>query len=173
MTKYQYQLIHLHDAEVTDVIQYWQDLLDRDVLKYRIPEVLHPTLSTVQDMLRRMHNSCFVAVDENRKIVGECMLDNFQGLCAMVHFSIHPHCYGRKGVQIAVESSKQLFKLRRDNSKIPYVQTLLGVTPVSNKLATRFIQKVGFKKVHTLRNAFWLAYNKSYDDGLVTVLESN
>ena len=169
---YKYILVPIYSVEPEKVEEYWRDVKDNGLLKYRLPDVLNPTVKSAMDMVVRMYRSCFAVLSSEKKMVGECTLENFQGQCAMVHFSMHPSQRG-KAVQVAKEAAEQLFLLKRSTDPdVPYVSSLIGLTPVSNKLAVRFIKAVGYKPIAVLKKAYWLSYKNAFDDGLMTILEA-
>lgn len=137
-----------------DVVQtYWQTLHMHDTLKYRLCDVNNPTWSDVKDMIIRMGQSMYVIYDSERKeIISEFMLENFTGHSAQVHFSMHPANTTPYSLRVAREATDDILNLwtRDADRKVPYLQSIYGLTPVTNRAACIFVQKVGFRKLGVL-----------------------
>lgn len=74
----------------------------------------------------------------NGELVAFAMLDNFSGESAYFH-----HCHFRAGWRFTDETAAAaLGWIKRS---IPEISTLIGITPVGNKLAVRFAKRNGFK----------------------------
>lgn len=165
-----YRLVNLGFLDYVRVVQYWQDIVDADLLKYRLPEVENPSMLDVGGMLKRNGNQSFYVVDEDDNILLESMLTNTQGLIAHIHFSLHPSCNGKKGVEVAMEGLAQYFDL--DNTKYEghKLRCLVGMTPVSNRLAVAFAKRVGFKKVDIIEDVFYNVEKNSFVGAFVSKL---
>lgn len=154
------------------VRRYWSDLIAADLIKYRMPQAEKPALENVQKMLGQKSARCFACVDMlERRVCGETMLTDIAALSARVHFSVHPDYRGQNALSMAREGAEQLFRVYLHQGR-GYLKTLIGCTPVTNKLACRFIQKVGYKPKCVLTNVYFLAYaGGKVVDGLITQLE--
>ncbi len=152
-------------------MQYWLSLKMHDLLKYRLCEIHEPDWPDIISMYNQKGMAFFSVIDKNtNRMVAECALEHFVGLSAMIHYSIHPEYHGKQAITLAKESIQQLFSFRRqDNS--PWVSTLIGLTPESNRLAVRHIQKIGFKIQCTIPKAFYLAYLDKIDNGILSICE--
>lgn len=113
----------------------------------------------------------FIYDDPNGFPVGHVHLTNVVGYCAMGHFCILRD-YHKYSIEIAKDSIEGVFSLKRTDGS-PFLLNILGITPVSNKAAINFIQKIGFKPLCTLRKACMMFYKNKYEDGLLTRLENN
>jgi len=96
------------------------------------------------------HSLFFIVYDVKTKdVYGECTLNGFMGKTAQIHFSVMPEFF-RQSIEITRIVLTLLFGLVDANDDKPAVTTLIGVTPETNRLAIKFIQKVGFKHVITI-----------------------
>lgn len=139
------------------VRKYWQDLIDSDLLKYRIPNLDQPGMVDVYKMLNSKRVRCFLCWDQlESKVCGDCMLTDFNGLSAQVHFSIHPDYKGKESYKIGKAGARYLFSAMKDGK--PTLTTLIGALPVVNRLAIKWTEKVGFTYKTTLTNAFKCSY---------------
>jgi len=169
----EYRLANILAVEPEKVREYWEDVKAKDLLKYRIPETLNPTVNDAMEMVVRMRQSTFAVLDSTGRMIGECMLENFQGLCAMSHFSVRPEAQGSTAVAMAKSTISQLFSLKRSTDKtLPYIESLLGLTPLSNKLALRFARNIGYRKLCVIPNSYWLAYKQKFEDAQLSILEA-
>jgi len=46
--------------------------------------------------------------------------------------------------------------------------TLVGISPINNRISIKFNEKIGMKEVGTIKNACWLEREQKYVDGLLT-----
>jgi len=162
-----YQLFITKDFSVPGVEEYWQSLIDHDLLKYRIPEIFNPRLDDVLDMLEKPGQFCFGCVDlAEKRICGECMITGMQGLSAHIHFSVSPGYHGAKAQHMARSGAEQLFNTG--------LHSLIGCTPVDNRLAVRFIKKIGYVFKCYLTDVFVLAYaDNKVCDGYISQLTAD
>jgi len=75
---------------------------------------------------------------------GHVHINNFAGKTCQTHFSILPSHHGRESVRMGIEGADQLFELYRAPSEL-MLTSLIGITPVENKLAVRFLTLCGYK----------------------------
>lgn len=100
-------------------------------------------------------------------------LNGFQGLTCMIHFSLSSTVYGHgESVAFAKDALDLVFKLRRENAPLPITRTLVGLTPITNKLAIRFLKAVGFQPLGTLDGSCYIARQQRYVTGVLSKMES-
>jgi len=168
-----YTLIPTAKVPEEVAMQYWLSLKMYDLLKYRLCEVHDPDWPDIIHMYNDSSMVFFSVIDTtNKRMVAECALERFVGLSALIHYSIHPEYHGKKGLTLAKESIQQLFSYKRKDGS-PWVSTLIGLTPESNRLAIRHIQKVGFKIQCTIPKAFYLAYSNKFDNAVLSICEGD
>jgi hypothetical protein len=162
-----------HIDEFPWVRPYWEDMIRFNLLIPRMPECLNPIIKDVEQTLKSTAAKCFSCVDlMKRRMCGDVMLTDFKALSAQVHFSIHPDWYGQS-VTIARCGAEQLFRIveTRTGNRLT---TLIGVTPVTKKLAIRMLKKVGFVEKGILTNVYLFANDENtITDGLLTQLTPN
>lgn len=169
-TANRYLLVAVYNVHYEDLVKYWADLTDKGMHKARMPEVRDPTVDDFLDMIYNPANINFLLFDGiEGRWCAETMLNNVQGLCAQVHFSIHPQYHGPQAIAIAKAGAEQLFQLQCSQSKQP-LRTLIGMTPQNNSLALRLIKKVGFKVFDILEDLFYNAELNTYVDGCISKL---
>lgn len=171
---YQYALVHHSLVSEEKQIEYWQALIDANLLKYRMADVKNPTLDDVQKMVENPNNSTFYIFDlrhetpPNCPIVMEGMLNNPQPPCTQTHFSAHPSLHRHDLIQAGRQAIQQVFNLRFNNPPI-LIQSVIGITPVTNRLALRFVRNMGYTEKCVLTKAFSLAYS---DDAVADAILS-
>ena len=134
-----------------DVIQeYWQSLYMEGWLDSRLCDVDNPTWSDVVEMIVRMGSQMYCVMDSD-KMVAEFMLENFTGRAAQIHFSCSPRSTPQMNLYTAREASRIILEEWKGPDG-PYLDTLYGLTPVTNRVACIFTLKVGFKKIGILPN---------------------
>lgn len=103
------------------------------------------------------------------QVAGHCHLNGFQGRMAVSHFSMSEAYQGKKGIELGRAVSKELFKQKRQDGG-PLVTSLLGLTPMSNRLACRYAQLIGFKKQLIIKDACEFA-DGHFEDAMVSKQE--
>ena len=152
------------------VREYWQTIYDSGLLKLRMADRENPTLENVERMLKERSTLKFTTYDlKEKRFCADCLLNNIRGLSAFAHFSVHPAYKGMLGVNIARAGAEQIFTLT-DTKTNRTIDTLIGSTPVTNKLAIKFIKKVGYKEKCILTNTYFLASTGTITDSLITQL---
>ena len=113
----------------------------------------------------------FIVVDMDLRIpAAHFHLTSFTGRSAMVHFSLSKSIHGTRGRKLTIHTLGEIFKMTRKDGS-PLVTSLTGLTPLSNKLACRFIKQVGFEPKFTLKDSCAFA-DGHHEDGLVTLMEA-
>lgn len=134
---------------------YWMALIESGLIRHRLPEDADPGIEDIHFMLGASGTQCYGVFDKaSGDMVGEAMLTNFQGRSAMLHFSFHPSKFGSEALEISKFAERELFKCRYPDGST--LRTLIGLTPATNRLAIRFLQKAGFTIKTTLTDAFIL-----------------
>lgn len=154
--------VPLFDLDSAVVEEYWQALIAAGTLKYRFCNCENPDWQTVLHTIVACGNNMYCEVDEDGKVVAEFLIEHFTGASAQIHFSMHPDLLTRYALTIAREASGQIMITRK-------LKSLFGLTPLPNRAACIFIQKVGFKKVGILPGG--LTYLGTTVDALITVKE--
>lgn len=150
------------------VHRYWLDLVEADLLKYRMPDCLNPGMVDVHRMLTYKKAYFLICYDQlHFRICGECMLTDVNGLSTQVHFSIHPKYHGKESYKIGQAGARHIFSMTKKGEQM--FTTLIGVIPVVNKLARRWTEKVGYTYKTTLTNVMKCGYadGGSIQDGAV------
>ena len=136
------------------VVDYWQLLIDHDLIRYRLCDCVEPNIQTVMQMLySTLGQTMFMVFDDSRsELRAEFALTNFTGKAAMVHFSMHPDNTPQQSLRYARVVTDQILNVwsERDDPDAPYLYSLYGLTPVTNRAACAFVKRVGFKQIGTL-----------------------
>lgn len=158
-----------------DIETYWETLLEADTLKYRLCDIIKPSMYNVRLMTGRPFIQQYYIWDNATQprpmITGEFMLENFTGKAAQVHFSMHPGNAFRYSVETAKKFTDlvlNFWTLRRDPTK-PFLKTMYGLTPVTNRVASFFNQRVGFKKIGIIPSG--MKDRGKIVDGILTIKE--
>lgn len=129
---------------------------------------------TIHDALHMMYistNQCYFLVDiETGSIVADAMLNNARGLCAQVHFSIHPRCFGKTAITLACSGIRDLFNLTVPQTG-ESLSTLIGITPTDNRSAICFLRKINFKKLDILSKMYYTEKENKFIDCQLSILK--
>ena len=129
---------------------YWQLLAMHDMLALRFPDIENPTWTDVQQVIGRNGQNMYYLVNSEGEILTEVTLDHTLGKTALLHFSISPLLHPHKKLLLGRFMPWQILTQWKDSNGEPFVETLLGMTPVSNKAACRFVRKCGFTPIATV-----------------------
>jgi len=86
----------------------------------------------------------FIAV-MNGTTVGYAWLNLFFGGSAGVNFCLFPPVWGKQSLIIGKDFIREVFAMEDAVRGGPWRHSLFGLTPSTNKLALRFLRRVGFK----------------------------
>ena len=147
---------------------YFESLIDSGLLRQRLCDVENPTWDDVVDMIGRMGRQMYLVSQPDGRVLAEFTLDNFTGKSAQVHFSMWPENRPQFSMHLARTVTDQVLNAwTLQDSDEPYLYSLYGLTPVKNRAACAFVQRVGFKKVCILPGGH--KYQGRIDDALVTI----
>ena len=152
------------------MLDYWKTLHDSNLLRLRLCDVEDPTVLTVAEMLYSTLGQTMFNVVVNSQIVAEFALTNFTGKSAMVHFSMHPENTPQQSLHYARAVTDDVLNVwhERENPSVPYLYSLYGLTPVTNRAACAFVQRVGFRKIGTLPKG-QRVNGSEYVDAMITI----
>lgn len=150
---------------------YWLDLEKANLLRYRLCDLKDPTWHDAMHMMQTLHpHSLYFLVDPtDMRITAEFLLTNFSAKTAQVHFSMHPDNTPQRSLHLARRVTTELLNewtVAADN-KEPYLLSLFGLTPINNRAACAFIQRVGFKKAGVLPGG--QLYEGEPTDAMITI----
>ena len=152
-TQQQYGVFSTHDIPQPYLIDYWTALYDANLLRHRLCDTKKPTLKDVNDMLADPTVLTFNVFDpERNELTAEFALTSFTGKAAQVHFSMHPDNKPQYSMMLAREVTDKILNewSEQEHPDAPFLYSLFGLTPVTNRPACAFVRRVGFKKVGTL-----------------------
>jgi len=139
-------IVPLLSGKPDEIQTYWQTLYMHDLLRKRLCDVMEPTWSDVLDMIRRLGKDMYMVhvAGHDDGPVGEFMLENRSGNAMQIHFSAHPDLTWPEVVTFMKDVTQQIL------TTWSILDTLYGLTPVTNRAACITVLKVGFKKLGIL-----------------------
>lgn len=166
---YRYLTVAVCAANIGLVSQFYHQLHERNLLKHRMPEVKNVTPDHALNMIMDPHNRSFVAADsENHyRIACEFTLNGFQGKAAQLHHCFHPDYFGKKALQVSKEVLDQIAHYNENG--VHLLDTLIGITPESNRLAIRFLKLNGFETVTVIPSGFYMADEDRYEGAMFSL----
>lgn len=135
-----------------DTVQlYFQTLAQHDTLKYRFPDIEDPQWWDIFEVIQRLGKGMYILLDNDDNPVAEFTLENFVGRSAQIHFSMHPEIKMKERITISRFVQKFLLVdwINQKTNK-PFLKSIFGITPLSNRVACIFALKSGFKKMGIL-----------------------
>ena len=136
-------------------------LTDRQLLEIYLKLLKHRLIDKVFIMGEASTPDKFVAMIKNKRNVFNIVI-NEENECttlswlnrwgfnhAFVHHCFFPEAWGKHTYEIGKMVLKYWFEMKKDNGE-PILDVLMGKTPESNRLAVRFIKKMGFTIIGTV-----------------------
>ncbi len=136
-----------------DVVEtYWQTLYMNDTLQFRLCDTIDPTWADVKDMIGRLGNQMYMVIDtDNGQAIAEFMFEGFTGRSAQVHFSMHPNNSFKESIALGKWTNDTVLnEWKHPDDGGPYLRSLYGLTPVTNRAGCIFALKTGYKKIGVL-----------------------
>lgn len=169
-------LLEINDKSSSPNLQlaacYWALLHLQGLAKHAFYDGSVTCPSDFLDLSRDPSVILFLILDtEKHRPVGHFHLTHFLGKSATGHFSLLKRYQGREGIRIGKEVINLIFDLKTENNK-PLVTNITGITPVTNKLACRFIQLIGFVKQFILKDSC-VFQDGRIEHGMVTMVEAS
>lgn len=108
-------------------------------------------------------------VCKNGVIVLLCWLNSWKGNSARLHFTMFPESWGtaRNAFKIGTKMVRYLLSAQLNGSH--FVDTIIGVTPMTNKLACRYALNVGMKKIAIIPNSDYNFYSGKTEDMMLSI----
>ena len=133
-----------------EVERYWCLLHEHNLLAARLCTIDSPSVEDALGVIQRFPYQ-FYYVKVGGDITAEFMLEGFTGESAQIHFSMHPLNSTRISLLLAREVSDMILTTwKKLGSSQPYVRSLYGLTPSTNRPALFFIRRAGFLRKATL-----------------------
>jgi len=131
--------------------RYFQNLIRCNLLKFRMSPLVNPQWEDVLSMIRVFGQNMYCVINKSiypPEIVGEFMLENFSGKSAQAHFSANPKYSNPRKYSTAITwaSSQVLNEWKVKGKDEPYLKTLIGFIPVSNRPAIFTLMRAKWKK---------------------------
>ena len=113
----------------------------------------------------------FYLIEDEGEPAAIMWLDNWAGRCARIHFCVFRRAHGPKALDIGrFVTDWLLCATGQDGTKS--LDVLVGVTPETNRLAIRFIKRLGFQMVGTIPHAVPMA-DGSQVGAVISYLKEN
>jgi hypothetical protein len=149
---------------------YWNALLARRHARIRFCETQIDGLADIYEVLDGSGILTFYAWDSAfERICVEATLCNFVGLAAQLHFSVHPDYMGKAALEICEETLQWMFSLRRMDEDQPLIKSLYGLTPITNRLAIKFVLNNKFEKLGILPSSVFDHAKGQYVDAMISM----
>jgi hypothetical protein len=157
------------------VLDYWQRVDDAGLLADRWCDLKDPSPMAIIRLLREAHylaKFMFMLFREDKGLVAEFTLTNFTGKAAMVHFSMAPENSPQESMHYARATTDIVLNEWGDGDQpdAPFLYSLYGLTPTTNKAACAFVRRVGFKKVGILPKGQKVKGSEAVD-AMITIKE--
>ncbi len=143
--------------------EYFMGLGDR--LKYRFPDIHEPNWEDMKDVLANSGSKMFFAYDRNfRYPVLEFTFDMEIGRNVQAHFSVHPDLSTKRTFSLMKEVSDEVLQWGAPNF---WIDGVLGLIPMDNKVGWLATMKAGFTKVGVLPSS--INYFGGWVDAMILI----
>ena len=146
----------------------WKHLGAKQLIVFHEQDIV-----SVADFLAmaRSSSTVFFIVECSDRVAAIMWMNGWEGYAARVHYAFFPEFYGQ-AVEIARAAVEQIAQMKRIGGA-PLVKTMIGLTPATNRLAVRMIEKVGFTRMCEIPHAVWLANEQQSVAGILSIKECN
>lgn len=147
--------------------QYYQHLHCEGLVPLAFPGYPPMTLEQFLRLIQRSEVQVFFVFEEKDVIpVAHVVLKDFNGLSATIHYCIRKAYHGKAAPIIGKQLLADLEKIKRKDG-FPFVSTLIGTTPESNRAARIYLRRMGFKVYGVIENFFQVAEN-AFENAVVS-----
>lgn len=147
-----YLIIPYSSVDKSLVVNYWSHLADNDLIKFRLGDISNPGAKDVQAMiLRNTRNMYYIADASDATLVAEFTVVLLSGQMGAMHFSANPKVTFQEAIAIGKWATDRVLKYWKYDDE-PYLTSIIGIIPKSNKKANTYIRRVGFKRVTEVPN---------------------
>jgi len=113
-------------------------------------------VQTAEDFLYCMKsnaNRLFLIFRDNKEILGIVWLNGFRARSAYMHHCLFKKVWGKDSPEIGKDVLNKLLSLKDAQGYI--FDVLIGMTPANNKLAVKWLEKIGLTILGEIPNAIW------------------
>lgn len=150
---------------------YLKYLFDRIAEERQLEKLFYDgSIKTNEEFLNLMKysaNKLFLIFCDD-EIAGIIWLNGFETRSAVLHFCLFRRFWGDKALFIGKATLNELLYMKDPEGHI--FDVLLGLTPANNKLAVRYIQKIGMNVAGELPKAIWDAKLQQSISGVVSYI---
>ena len=164
-----WKIIPLMECNPHLVQAYFQHLAIFNTLQKRFPEIKDVAFSQVCKVLLANKEQVYFVTKDDR-IICEFTLENFQGMAAQVHFSWRPETTFSTIVDRSKWVVDQIFNVWKRDNGLPFLKTLIGVTPISNRAACLTVLRIGYVKLGVIPGAVYNASDDLYEDCMLSMV---
>ena len=121
-----------------------------------------------EDFLRHMkYESALYVAYYDEELFGFVYLDEFAHKTARIHFCVFKYFHGKKANVESCKKSIEIILSTKDSLGDYMYDVLIGVIPSGNKVAIRFVEKIGGEISGEIPGAMWNAKKQESVDGTV------
>lgn len=166
---YQYSIMPVRGCDDLIIDRLWKEM-EHDNLLDRV--FYSGDIRSSREFARFIQNNgiLFVIITEH-DFVGFFYLTNFRGFAAQMHFCLFSRLQ-KKIDQVHIDVLDQLGKTTREDGT-PLVESVYGITPITNRAAILYLKRAGFKEVVRLPHVCYIKKKDKYVEALLSVYMFN
>ena len=146
----------------------WERILEESLVPVLFYDGSIQTWPQFLECMTRQGGCPFVIIRKANPVMFAWVNDT-EGQSMRMHFTMFRDSWGEKRHAAAIARHLLEFVLTRKDEQGFLIDTIVGVTPTSNRLACRFVQRVGLTKLGVIPHAISLYYEDGRtDDAMVT-----
>jgi len=115
------------------------------------------------------NNKLFVVLADE-EWAGVLWLNRFKSKTAHAHFCGFSSFWGKNTVDIGKKAINEVLHMKNGDNNEYLFDTLLGLIPVANIVAIKWVKKIGFIEVGVIPNGLWNEPMKHSEDGMLLCL---
>ena len=159
-----------HKDQLPDLVLYelWDRVVDSGTERATFPGGEATDHHSFRDLIRRDCNDVFVVFYEGEP-GGIIWLNDRREKSARVHFTVFRNYWGRRRDELPASLKMGRYAVARLMRETG-LDVLMGFTPMDNRLACKFIQRLGAQPVGVMPKAAWNAKEGKSEEALVTAI---
>lgn len=147
--------------------KYYTKLVEQELLQYAFYDGSAKDENTfLNTIINPATLFAFIYEDPTKFPIGHAFFNSMVGYCATGHFCIFRE-FHKYSVEIGHDCLDTIFKVKREDGT-PLITNIMGITPISNKAALKYIVKLGFEQLCILDRACDMYYKGTFEDGVLS-----
>ena len=119
------------------------------------------------DFMQSPQNHLQIICEDNGNPLLICWVNGIEDKHASIHWCLFKETWGKNSIELGFMARDNWLNLKDKNGNY-HLNMLIGITPIDNKLAIRFLKNIGAKCVGVIPNHMYNIYTKKYEGLMIS-----